>query len=368
MRVWFDAPSAGDLLFLEPAAARAGRRHEVLFTVSGDPAALAAGRIRGIDARRAGRRPPPAAAAGGRAGGSRAARRASLEARVSRLGALSRTASRFGPDLVVSASSVEAARVAFGLGVPHVAFGLDEPPDDEIVRLTAPLVQKMIVPRRAAAAPFTRRGLAASDLLRFDGTAASVTAARRPAAPSGGAALRGLETAVPRGAVLARPPARGGARWARAVAGAARSAARGSSAPPPGIAVVARPGQAAGLRAALGPAARIIPEWRYDGMLLIGRCGALVGAAGSAMAEEASLSGVPAAEYGGGQAGSPGRRPARPAASVAASAGSAAALRAWFAALQPGGRRQRRRAQTRAAGGPLAALARAAQAATGRSL
>ena len=355
MRVWFDAPSARDLLLLEAAVSRAGRRHEVLCTVSGDPAALAASRVRGIEAARAGRRPPAAAGAGGRA-----ARRAALDAAVSRLGALSRIASRFAPDLAVSVSSAGAARTAFGLGVPHVAFGIDEPHDDEIARLTAPLVQKMIIPRGSPAAPLARRGLAASDLLRFAGTAALVTAARRPAAPAGAEARRRLAAAVPAGAVLARPPALGGVAWALRVVGAARGA--GGTA-----AVLARPGQAAPLRSALGAAARIVPDWRYDGMHMIGRCGALVGAAGSTMVAEAALSGAPAVAYGGGRGkGARGALPAgrRP----PAAAGSAAALRDRIAALLSRGRPARARGAASPAEGLLAALARAVRAATGRSL
>lgn len=377
MRVWFDAPSARDLLFLEAAAARAGRRHEVLLTVSGDPAALAVSRARGIEAARAGGRAvaaaAAAAAAGGAAGGGPGgAGRHILDARVSRLADLSRIVPRFAPDLAVSASSVEAARTAFGLGVPHVAFGVDEPHDDEVVRLTAPLVQKMIIPRRSAAAPYARRGLSASDLLRFGGTAASVTAARRPAAPEG-PALRRLGAAMPKGAVLARPPLRGGVRWAQGVAKAARGQGKPSASGPPAVAVLARPGQAADLRAALGAAARIVPDGRYDGMYLIGRCGALVGAAGSTMLSEAALSGAPSIAYGGApRRGTHVARLAR--LRLLRTARSAGGLRAAICGLLSEGRearagaRARARAEMSSMEGPFAALARAARAVTGRSL
>lgn len=344
----------------------------MLLTISGDPAVLGVSRARGLKATRAGGRRAAAAAAATETAGEGGGR-AVLDARVSRLVDLSRIVPRFAPDLAVSASSVEAARTAFGLGVPHVAFGIDDPHDDEIVRLTAPLVQKMIIPRGSAAAPFARRGLPASDLLRFGGTAASVTAARRAAAPEG-PALRRLGAAMPGGAVLARPPLRGGVRWAQRALRAVRGTGRApAAAPPAAVAVLARPGQAGALRAALGAAARIVPDGRYDGMYLIGRCGALVGAAGSAMASEAALTGVPAIVYGGAPGrGTQGARLAR--LRLLRTARSDGALRAAIADLLARGREARARSRARAraemssAEGPFAALAAAARAVTGRSL
>lgn len=290
MKVWFDAPGMRELLFLEGMAKRAGRRHEVLLTVPGGPGALAAARARGIAARAAGR---------GRAG-TGAGPRALLDARIGRIRSLSREVPRFGPDLAVSLCSPEAARVAYGLGIDHVAFGGEQGGGDCKARLSAPLARKMIVPWLDPAAPYLRRGLAASDLLRFRGTIESVTARRRrPRAAAGGA---GGAEPVQEGAVLVRPPAGGGdadpIRWtAGAVAGAVAGAGAGEGRV---VAVIARRGQAGALRAALGRQARVVnADGRIDGMLLLARCGALVGPGGSAMVAEAALSGVPAVSYGG---------------------------------------------------------------------
>ena len=292
MRIWFDAAGMRDLLFLEAMATRSGRRHDVLLTVPGDTSALAAARARGIAARAAGRGAP----------GPGAGARAALDAKIGRIRALARAVPRFGPDLAVSLSSAEAARVTHGLGIDHVAFGdiPAGPGGDDAVRRTASLVQKMIVPWLAPAAPFLRRGLAAADLIRFRGTIESTTARRRP----GGLSRKGVKSGMPApGSVLVRPPAGGWddrpdpARWTAEAAGAAAEAAGAQDR----VAVIARRGQSEALRAALGPlrACIVDGDGRHDGMLLLGRCRALVGAGGSAMISEAALSGVPAVSYGG---------------------------------------------------------------------
>ena len=356
MRVWFDAPGMRELLFLEGMAERAGRRHEVLLTVPCGPGALAAARARGIDAMAAG---------GGRRGAGSGPHMA-LESRIGRIRSLSRAVPRFGPDLAVSLCSPEAARVAYGLGINHVAFGGGqgggiggEGEDSCEPRRTAPLAQKMIVPWLEPAAPYLRRGLAAADLVRFRGTIESVTARRkRPPLPRPGrAAGRAEEKMIRPGSVLVRPPAGGNGRadpirWAAGVAGAAAGAAGDGGA----VAVVlARRGQARALRAALGRRARVVDaDGRIDGMLLLSRCGALVGQGGSAMVAEAALSGAPAVSYGGRPGAAEkhlGRR------GLVARASSAGGVRALVGRLLGGGSGGKKAA--RAARSALKAKARA---------
>ena len=358
LRIWFDAASAGDLLFFEPMLERLGRRHETACTVSADPAVQAVARARGLGVRRAGRR-------GGRAARGQASRHARLASRISRVGPLAREASRFSPDLAVSFSSAEAARAAYGLGIDHVCF-CDDTGDDELVRLVAPLVQKMILPWHAPAAPVVRRGLDAGSVHRSTWTVAATTSRRRPA---GARRTRGGRGGPPpRGAVLVRPPseraagsAAASAEWARQVAGALAEARRNAGAVP--AAILARSGQAGALRAALGRSARIVAEGEHDGMLLLGRCGALVGHGGSTMAAEAALSGVPAVSYGGRQ-GAAEARLAR--AGLVARARSAGGLRSRIQAALDGGAdaraglRARAGAEISAMDDPFAALAEAA--------
>ena len=54
--------------------------------------------------------------------------------------------SRSGPDLAISFCSPEAARVAYGLGIPH--YGIcDSPHAEAVCRLTIPLSRKLFAPR-----------------------------------------------------------------------------------------------------------------------------------------------------------------------------------------------------------------------------
>ena len=58
---------------------------------------------------------------------------------------LTKKIEKFTPDLLISFCSPEAARISFGLGVKHVAF-CDSPHADAVMRLTLPLIQKLLIP------------------------------------------------------------------------------------------------------------------------------------------------------------------------------------------------------------------------------
>ena len=52
---------------------------------------------------------------------------------------------KFSPDLIISFCSPEASRVAFGLGIKHVAFS-DSPHASAVMKISLPLVQKLMTP------------------------------------------------------------------------------------------------------------------------------------------------------------------------------------------------------------------------------
>ncbi len=68
-----------------------------------------------------------------------------LVASANRIAKLARLIRDWGPDTVVSFSSVEASRVAFGLGIPHVAVN-DSPHSWMVARLTIPLSRYLCSP------------------------------------------------------------------------------------------------------------------------------------------------------------------------------------------------------------------------------
>jgi uncharacterized protein len=70
------------------------------------------------------------------------------------------------PDVAISFSSPEAARVAFGLKVPHFCVS-DSPHADAVCRLTIPLSQKLFTPWVIPVQAWSRYGAAPRDVVRY---------------------------------------------------------------------------------------------------------------------------------------------------------------------------------------------------------
>ena len=70
------------------------------------------------------------------------------------------------PDVAISFSSPEAARVAFGLKVPHFCVS-DSPHADAVCRLTIPLSQKLFTPWVIPIYAWSRYGAAPRDIVRY---------------------------------------------------------------------------------------------------------------------------------------------------------------------------------------------------------
>ena len=69
-------------------------------------------------------------------------------------------------DVAVSFSSPEAARVAFGLGIPHYCVS-DSPHAEAVSRLTVPLSAKLFTPWIIPAAAWTRYGIKSRDIIKY---------------------------------------------------------------------------------------------------------------------------------------------------------------------------------------------------------
>lgn len=100
----------------------------------------------------------------GRHGGQ--TKKGKLDASLDRMTRLARLIQKFSPDIAVSFSSPEAARVAFGLGIRHVTFS-DSPHAEAVMRLTLPLVQKLLIPWIIPKKEFTKYGIAANDIITY---------------------------------------------------------------------------------------------------------------------------------------------------------------------------------------------------------
>jgi hypothetical protein len=79
--------------------------------------------------------------------------------------------------LAISFCSPEAARVSFGLGIRHIAF-CDSPHASAVMKLTLPLIQKLLVPWIIPKKEFSKYGIDPKDIIPYKAIDASVTIKR----------------------------------------------------------------------------------------------------------------------------------------------------------------------------------------------
>lgn len=96
-----------------------------------------------------------------------------LDASLQRSAGLGKIIDRFKPDLAISFCSPEAARVAFGLGIKHVAF-CDSPHAEAVMKLSVPMIQKLLVPWIIPKKEFTKYGIAEKNIIPYKAIDASV--------------------------------------------------------------------------------------------------------------------------------------------------------------------------------------------------
>ncbi len=96
-----------------------------------------------------------------------------LSAGLERTSSLTRQVRKFQPDLTVSFCSPEAARVSFGLGIRHVAF-CDSPHAQAVMRLSIPLVQKLLIPWIIPKKEFAKYGINEKNIITYKAIDASV--------------------------------------------------------------------------------------------------------------------------------------------------------------------------------------------------
>jgi hypothetical protein len=83
-----------------------------------------------------------------------------------RVTALAEIVEAYGPDLTISFSSPEAARVAFGLKIPHYCVS-DSPHAEAVCRLTIPLSQKLFTPWIIPSYAWKRYGMNERDIIKY---------------------------------------------------------------------------------------------------------------------------------------------------------------------------------------------------------
>ena len=101
-----------------------------------------------------------------------------LNASLTRMHSLSSIVKKFNPELTVSFCSPEASRVSYGLGVKHIAF-CDSPHAEAVMRLSVPLVQRLLIPWIIPKKEFTKYGISKEKISQYKAIDASVIVKER---------------------------------------------------------------------------------------------------------------------------------------------------------------------------------------------
>ena len=107
----------------------------------------------------------------GKHGGS--TKRGKLHSSIQRMSYLLDNITKFSPDLTVSFCSPEAARISYGMGIRHIAFS-DSPHAEAVMKLTVPLVQKLLIPWVIPKNEFVKYGIAKKDIIHYKSIDAAV--------------------------------------------------------------------------------------------------------------------------------------------------------------------------------------------------
>ena len=164
LKIWIDILTPTQLLFSEPIVERLRKKHELLCTSREYDEVSKLSKIRHFDLIFVGKH-----------GGSD--KKSKLKASIERIEKLSKKIKRFKPDLVISYGSPEAARISFGLGIKHIMF-CDSPHANAVMRLTLPLIQKLLIPYIIPKKEFSKYGINEKNIMQYKAIDASVTIQR----------------------------------------------------------------------------------------------------------------------------------------------------------------------------------------------
>ncbi len=165
MKIWIDILTPKQLLFSEPIIEKLGQKHKILCTSIEYNEVSKLAKIRDFDLIFVGKH----------GGGDKESK---LRASIDRIEKLSKKIKRFEPDIVISFGSPEAARISFGLGIKHVMF-CDSPHANAVMKLTLPLIQKLLIPSVIPKEEFSKFGINQKDIVQYKAIDAVVTMQRK---------------------------------------------------------------------------------------------------------------------------------------------------------------------------------------------
>ena len=165
MKIWIDILTPKQLLFSESIIEKFGKKHDILCTSRDYEEITKLAKIRDFDL----------VLVGKHGGGDK---KSKLKASIDRKSKLFRKIQAFSPDVVISYCSPEAARISFGLGIKHIAF-CDSPHADAVMRLTLPLIQKLLIPNVIPKKEFSKYGINEKNIISYKAIDAAVTINRK---------------------------------------------------------------------------------------------------------------------------------------------------------------------------------------------
>ena len=165
MKIWIDILTPKQLLFSEVIIKKLGKKHDFLCTSRRYEEVSKLAKIRNFDLKFVGKY----------GGGTKEGK---FFAGVERIRILSNKIKQFSPDLVLSFCSPEAARISFGFGIRHIAF-CDSPHAEAVMRLTLPLIDKLLIPKIIPKNEFVKYGISPKNIIPYNTIDASVIIQRK---------------------------------------------------------------------------------------------------------------------------------------------------------------------------------------------
>jgi hypothetical protein len=211
---------------------------------------------------------------------------------------LAKIVEEYDPDVAISYSSPEAARVSFGLKIPHYCIS-DSPHAEAVCRLTIPLSQKLFTPWVVPLYAWKRYGMNPRDIVRYHALDPKVWLTGYKSNPKN---LDGLKLDSARPVVVVRPPEEFAAYLSDRVSSMPSTAAdiigKVLDIDDESVQIVVLPrydDQSEKLRKRFGSRI-IVPEHIVDAVALMRVSSVFVGGGGT-MTAEAALLGLPAISY-----------------------------------------------------------------------
>ena len=153
LKIWFDVLTPKQLLFFESMIKRIKKNHAVLCTSRDYDQVTQLAKIRNLKL-----------VIVGKHGGSK--RHDKLNASLHRTKLLSTRIKKFSPDITISFCSPEAARVSYGLGIPHVCFS-DSPHATAVMKLSLPYADKLLIPWIIPKSDFKNMGIDPKNIIQY---------------------------------------------------------------------------------------------------------------------------------------------------------------------------------------------------------